>query len=89
MGLCPACHVGHLHDERGTYTQWYEGQLVVVPNVPAQVCDYCGETHFHPVVLERLQQLLWTDTGSKGNPASNTPRSRSQRKMGHLLEPEL
>jgi len=48
-----------LRDERSTYTQWHEGQLIVVPNMPAQVCDYCGETHFHPIVLERLHQLLW------------------------------
>jgi YgiT-type zinc finger domain-containing protein len=56
--LCPSCHVGHLREELSTYTQWHAGQLVVVPNVPSQVCDYCGETNYHPVVLERLQQLL-------------------------------
>ena len=71
--LCPACHIGYLHDEHSTYTQWHEGQLIVVPQVPAQVCDYCGETHFHPVVLERLHQLLWADTGRRNN-FSNPPQ---------------
>jgi len=63
--LCPICHVGYLRQEHSTYTQWHEGQLVVVPNVPAQVCDYCGEAHFHPVVVERLHQLLWADAGQQ------------------------
>ena len=71
--LCSSCHVGHLCEERTTYTQWHEGQLIVVPNVPSQVCDYCGETHFHPVVLERLQQLL----RAEGKPPdSQTPLQR-------------
>jgi YgiT-type zinc finger domain-containing protein len=71
--LCSNCHVGHLSDMRSTYTQWHDGELIVVPNVPAQVCDYCGEIHFHPIVLERLQQLLWADTGRQG-PLSSSPR---------------
>jgi YgiT-type zinc finger domain-containing protein len=73
--LCPNCHVGHLLEEHSTYTHWHEGQLVVVPSVPAQVCDYCGEIYFHPVVLERLHQLLWADTNqqTKRDP-SRTPR---------------
>jgi len=64
---CPSCHVGHLREERSTYTQWHDGQLIIVPNVPSQVCDYCGETHFHPVVLERLHQLLWAEVGPPDN----------------------
>jgi YgiT-type zinc finger domain-containing protein len=61
MGLCPICHIGQMREAHVTYTQWHEGQLIVVPNVPAQVCDYCDETHYHPVVLERLNQLLWAE----------------------------
>jgi len=64
---CPSCHIGHLREELSTYTQWHEGQLIVVPNVPSQVCDYCGEVHFHPVVLERLHQLLWAEVKPPGN----------------------
>jgi YgiT-type zinc finger domain-containing protein len=67
--LCPSCHIGHLREERSTYTQWHEGQLVIVPNVPSQVCDYCGETSYHPVVLERLQQLLRADVKPSDNGA--------------------
>ena len=65
--LCSSCHVGHLREEHTTYTQEHEGQLVIVPNVPSLVCDYCGEASFHPVVLERLQQLLWAEGKSLGS----------------------
>jgi YgiT-type zinc finger domain-containing protein len=82
--LCPICHVGHLREKRSTYTERYDGQLIVVPNVPVQVCDYCGETHYHPVVLERLHQLLLADTGQQraGNPSktrqpSGSPHSKT------------
>ncbi len=59
--MCPTCRVGQMREAHATYTQWYEGELIVVPNVPAQVCDYCDEVHYHPVVLERLNQLLWAE----------------------------
>jgi YgiT-type zinc finger domain-containing protein len=60
-GLCPTCHIGQMRETFATYTQWYEGQLIVAPNVPAQVCDYCDEIRYHPLVLERLNQLLWAE----------------------------
>lgn len=78
--LCPSCHVGHLSNIRSTYTQWHEGELIVVPNVPAQTCDYCDELHFHPVVLERLQQLLWTDTGRQSSLGPPRPLHVAERK---------
>jgi len=65
--ICPSCHIGHLCGAQSTYTQWHEGELIVVPNAPSQVCDYCGEIHFHPVVLERLHQLLWAKVGRPDN----------------------
>lgn len=85
--LCPACHVGRLGEVRSTYTQRHEGQLIIVPNVPAQVCDYCGETFFHPVVLERLNQLLLADTGQQtaGNSSRTPQANRSPRRKTTTL----
>ncbi len=77
--LCSSCHVGHLCEKYATYTQWHEGQLIIVPNVPSQVCDYCGEIHFHPVVLERLHQLLQAEArpSDNGAPAQRTVHAPS------------
>jgi len=28
-------------------------------DVPAEVCDHCGETTLQPAVVERLQETVW------------------------------
>jgi YgiT-type zinc finger domain-containing protein len=56
---CAVCG-GELRHTTTTYTQEYEGQLIVVENVPAWVCDQCGETYFDPDVVERVQALIWS-----------------------------
>jgi YgiT-type zinc finger domain-containing protein len=53
--------VGHVTEQNLTYTEWYEEELVVVPGVPARVCDYCGEKEYDPFVVGTLRRLLWTN----------------------------
>ncbi len=62
MKVCPFCHIGRICRTFLTYTEWYDEQLVVIPNTPAQICDHCGEKVFDPAVLERLESLLWIRT---------------------------
>jgi YgiT-type zinc finger domain-containing protein len=73
--ICPVCHVGKLRERKVTYTQVYEGQFIVVPNVQALVCDVCGEKVFDNIVLGRLSGLLGMDRRSLGTPVqpSHTP----------------
>ena len=59
--ICPVCHVGKLQERKITYTQVYEGQFIVIPNVEALVCDVCGEKVFDNIVLRRLNGLLGGD----------------------------
>lgn len=54
METCPHCNIGHLHPQRLTYVQVYNGTLVHIPNVPARRCDVCGQVFFDS---ERLRQL--------------------------------
>jgi YgiT-type zinc finger domain-containing protein len=56
--LCPICHYGKLRERLITHTQIFEGQLIVTPNVPALVCDGCGEKILDDEVLTRLSGLL-------------------------------
>jgi YgiT-type zinc finger domain-containing protein len=56
---CNVCH-GHVEIKLTTYTQWFEGRLIVVENVPAWVCTQCGETYYDPEVVERLQSVIWS-----------------------------
>jgi YgiT-type zinc finger domain-containing protein len=61
------CHVckGDLQPRTIRYTTEYVGRVVVVDNVPALVCDQCGEKLFEPNVAARLQELVW---GRRGQP---------------------
>lgn len=42
------------------YTQWVENNLILIENVPAWVCEQCGETYYDPDVVERIQTLIWS-----------------------------
>ena len=56
---CSVCG-GNLRHTATNYTQEYEGRIIVVENVPAWVCDQCGETYFDPDVVEQIQALIWS-----------------------------
>lgn len=60
MDICNVCH-SKTESTLTTYTQQYKGQIIIVENVPAQVCEQCGETYFDPDVVERIQALIWSD----------------------------
>ena len=56
--ICPVCHVGRIVARRTAHTEWRDGELIVVPGITADICDFCGETAFHDDQLWRLDQLL-------------------------------
>jgi YgiT-type zinc finger domain-containing protein len=68
--ICSVCHVGKLRERTITYTQVYEGQFIVIPNVQALVCDVCGEKVFDNLMLRRLYGLLGVDRHSLHNASS-------------------
>ena len=55
---CSFCK-GDLEQRLIRYVQDYKGKLVVVENVPADVCTQCGEPLIRPNVAEKLQQIVW------------------------------
>jgi YgiT-type zinc finger domain-containing protein len=69
--ICPVCHVGKLQERTVNYTQVYEGQFIVIPNVHALVCDVCGEKVLDHVVLGRLYGLLGVDRHNLHNASSS------------------
>ena len=56
--ICPICHVGQIVSRRTAHAEWRDGELIVVPSISAEICDFCGETAFHDDQLWRLDQLL-------------------------------
>jgi YgiT-type zinc finger domain-containing protein len=58
LGRCYACQ-GDLEKREITYTTVHSGRVIVVENVPAEVCTQCGEPVFRPDVVEKLQKIVW------------------------------
>lgn len=61
MRICPFCHIGYVRERKLVYTQWHDGCFIVLPDVPAWVCDHCGEKTFDSYFVDVLQNLLWAE----------------------------
>ena len=59
--ICSVCQRPLVH-KLVKYTLWFNERLIVVENVPAWVCEQCGETYYDPDVVDQLTQLIWSDT---------------------------
>lgn len=68
VNACLSCQRGTL--ERGTTTATFdaEGTTVVIRNIPADVCDSCGEGYFDPRTTARLLELAAAAAGWSGAP---------------------
>lgn len=60
MDFCEACHKKIAY-QMTTCIQLIEGRLIVIENVRAWVCDQCGETFYDPDVVERIQNIIWSN----------------------------
>ena len=56
---------GELEERTITHPQEYKGKIIILENVPAEVCHQCGEVLLPPDVLERMQQAVWSETTPK------------------------
>lgn len=50
---CQVCF-GKMEFKRIPYDLWIGKKLFVIKNVPAEVCDQCGETIFTPKTTEKI-----------------------------------
>lgn len=64
MRRCPLCG-GELQEKTITHPQEYKGKVVILENVPAEVCRQCGEVLLRPDVLERVQEVVWSEVAPK------------------------
>ena len=55
---CAFCK-GDLENRLVRYVQEYKGRVVIIDNVPAEVCAQCGEKFFAPDVAEKVPQIVW------------------------------
>ena len=55
---CNFCK-GETEERLIRYVQDFQGRVVVIDNVPAEVCAQCGEQFIQPDVGEKLQKIVW------------------------------
>jgi YgiT-type zinc finger domain-containing protein len=58
--ICEFCSVETV-ERKVRRMHWYNKQLYIVENVPAQVCKTCGERFYHAQVLDEIDRLLDSD----------------------------
>lgn len=68
VNACPSCQRGTLERSTTTATFDAEGTTVVIRNIPADVCDSCGDGNFDPLTTERLVELAAAAATWSGSP---------------------
>ncbi len=57
--ICDYCHSQlPLIEKRVTVYRKHKGQVFVLENVPAQVCQNCGERYFDAEVVQSMEKLM-------------------------------
>lgn len=65
MNNCYFCK-GPITNGRVRVIQERAGQVVIIENVPAQVCEQCGERYYSAAVCKEMERLMDTarDSGT-------------------------
>lgn len=72
MKKCSVCK-SSLIQKNITYTQELEGKVYVVSDVPALICDTCGETYLSPDTVDRIQEVIEKGEQKKLKPVEQIP----------------
>lgn len=72
MKKCSVCK-GNLIQKKITYTQELEGQVYVVSDVPALVCNICGEQYLSPDTVDEIQDVIEKGETGKTKPVRQIP----------------
>ncbi len=74
MRRCTLCHVGSYRDELVVFSARRGNRLIVVEDVPALVCDMCGDQIFADETAREIERA------ATGEPAYSAPIYRFPRK---------
>lgn len=79
MGPCPNCRIGYMRPRRITYAGYHGDLFIVIPNMPAYVCDVCGHRQYDEEALMRLTPLIGPrEEGGRGQEVGPEPPDRPQ-----------
>jgi len=55
---CAVCK-GDVEERLIRYVQEIDGRIVIVENVPAELCLACGERYIRSDIAEKIQRVVW------------------------------
>ena len=55
--VCAICCEGRLEEKQGREYFRHGQSLIIIDNVPAWVCNKCGERYHHARVYKRMRQI--------------------------------
>ena len=74
---CPRCTVGRCLAQRTTFAEIHHGQLLVIPNMRAFICDVCKLAEFEQETMEALWHELYGDQSAEENQTLAQPKRSS------------
>lgn len=77
MKLCNQCGIGRSRPVRALYLSSMAGQVVIVPDAPAELCDVCGEILYDHKFVRHLDHLIVHSTGSDKQATASQRRALS------------
>ena len=73
METCYFCKKGILEDKRVTVDFRWGSKLIVIEEVPAKVCNECGEKYYSAEVSRKMEKIA---TEGKGEKVIEVPLAR-------------
>jgi len=57
MMKCVICKIGEMHEGKVTVTLQRDESIIIIKNVPAEVCENCGEYYLSEQVTQTVMQI--------------------------------
>ena len=54
---CVICKIGEMYEGAVTVTLQRDASIIIIKNVPAEVCENCGEYYLSEQVTEKVLQI--------------------------------
>lgn len=56
---CNVCGSNHYQERRVEYLYSYQGEYLLVPNTPVEICVDCGMVYYDAAVLKEIERLFF------------------------------
>lgn len=65
---CNTCGSPHYEERKVTYLYSHQGQYLIVPNTPVEICTKCGTAYYSAAVLKTIEQQFFEIQNNQATP---------------------